>query len=233
MRKVIRVIISILPLGTKKAGAKLMGKDCEYFCLRDTVLKIWRENDNEGKKNLFVCLFSEKEKYFRRVIYKNGKVHETILREHAETAFIMAWEALDKACTTMIKENKYPFKQNSIKPYFYTTFKNIYLKLTSKELLALNAEHAFEGSNNENDDIDEKDFDTIVSEKVKKVLDALGEGRCKRLLIWRYVEKLDYDEIVKRFGEMGEPLSRPSAIKIMDRCKKRFRLLMKSYRDSN
>lgn len=189
-----------------------MESNYSYYFLSKTAIEIWQKKDTASQNKMFECLYKiHKEAFFRRVIFRHSFIHESILKELAENAFLTAWESFNNNG----KAGKIIFAGNEYTGYFYIVFKNHYLKLLQKEnTKALNKNEfekiqhdTFESRSEKNDGF---------SARTQMVLSKMSPD-CRDLLNWKHIEGMSHDEIAKR-----KNINRDSSIKMVSRCGKRF-----------
>lgn len=168
---------------------------------------------------MLACLSeTHKASWFRRVVFKNGRVPEYRLVELAEDAFLIAWEDFSKRG----RAGNLHLSGREYTGFFFIAFKNNYLKLLEKELRQKMAEQAFGERQDGTGDafggggLDADRESGALSPRTQQALKRIGEN-CRELLIWRHVEQLSHDEIARR-----RKMDRKSSIKMVSRCGKKF-----------
>ena len=189
-------------------------KDCAYYFLSSTAMDIWQRGDSEGQKRMLACLSSiHKESYFRRVVYKNRAIDDSLLQEMAENVFLKTWETFNDNGL----RGKLHFDKPEYTAYLFIAFKGNYLKSLEKELRRVQAEREFGGSQPQSSEemTDDRKGDGF-SGRTQNALNQMSPD-CRQLLIWKHIEGLSHDEIARR-----KEINRSSSIKMLSRCGRRF-----------
>jgi hypothetical protein len=190
-----------------------MEQDSGHFLKTATALKIWQEDDVAGEASMYKCLLLEKDGFFRRVIYKNGKIHEDVLNDIAETAFTDAWLDIRRRA----KGGQLVIKEATVIGYFYITFRNSYLRLVDQEEKRKKKEKdSADGKPTVGHNT--KEENDALKAKIQIVFGKMGKV-CRELLGWRYDDDLSIDDIADL--KKGE-IKRENVIKMLSRCRKQF-----------
>jgi DNA-directed RNA polymerase specialized sigma24 family protein len=189
-----------------------MEKDCSHYFLSKTATEVWQNKDVRGQKQMYECCNAiQKPKFFRKVVFKNGKIHEERLLHIAEEIFIKSWEDFNLRGMS----EGYEFKKSEYTNLLYTIFKRSYIKRLSWEMIRANAEQDFYKKTSEETTMSTGSED-IFSSRTQKALTEITPN-CKQLLIWTFVDGLSYDEIAQR-----KNIARENCTKMVWACKKHF-----------
>lgn len=189
-----------------------MNSNCNFFFLTATAVEIWASKDAVSENKMFECLYTcEKQGFFSRVIFQNGLIHEKILTELAENAFVSAWEDFSKSG----RMGRLDIKSPVYTGFFFIIFKNKYLRLLEKENRIAGEKLSFGSlqSASVNADTDNRH---AFSWKTQHAFNQVSPG-CRELLQWKHIDNLEYDEIALRRN-----ISRKSATNMVSRCGKEF-----------
>jgi hypothetical protein len=136
---------------------------------------------------------TEKESWFRRVVYKNKEIGDSVLRELAEAALLRTWELFNDNG----RQGKPGFDKMEYTSYLFVAFKGNYLESLEKELRRVEVEKE-------------------SGDRAQSALSRISPD-CRQLLVWKHIEGLSHDEIARR-----KNINRSSSIKMLSRCGRRF-----------